>query len=93
MSLAYLVLPCVVARCCAPIENTSLVRVGLVSVSATVAALKDAYTDAHLFETIRGDELDDACTHELVHHILGTTTSDDRALDSFTRRKLKQHSI
>jgi hypothetical protein len=47
------------------------------SMSATVAALEEAYTDADLFETIcqiRGDELDDAGTHELVHHIPGTAT-------------------
>jgi hypothetical protein len=42
------------------------------SVSATVAALEDAYTDADLFETIcqiRGDQVDGAGTYELVHHI------------------------
>jgi hypothetical protein len=82
-----------VPRYCAPIGTTSLGRVGFASVSGTVAALKDAYTDTDSFETIRGDVLDDACTHELVHHILGTTTFDDRALGYFTRRKLKQHSI
>jgi hypothetical protein len=62
-------------------------------VSATVAALEDVCTDADLFETIcqiRGDELDDAGTHELVHHICGKATPDDLALGSFTRRKLKQ---
>jgi hypothetical protein len=63
------------------------------SVSATAAALKDAYTDADLFETvcqIRGDELDDAGTYELVHHIRGKATADELALGSFTHRKLKQ---
>jgi hypothetical protein len=59
------------------------------SVSATVAALEDAYTDDDLFETIRhirGDELDG----HLVHHIRGESTADEKALTSFTRRKLKQ---
>jgi hypothetical protein len=63
-------------------------------VSTTVAAL--AYTDADLFETvcqIRGDELDDAGTFELVHHIRGKATPDELALGSFTRRKLKQLPI
>jgi hypothetical protein len=49
------------------------------SVSATAAALEDAYTDADLFETvcqIRGDELD-----------------DELALGSYTRRQLKQLSV
>jgi hypothetical protein len=38
------------------------------SVPAAVATLEDAYSDAHLFETIcqiRGDEVDGAGTHEL----------------------------
>jgi hypothetical protein len=51
-------------------------------VSATVAALEDAYTDADLFETIcqiRGDELDDAGTHEVVHHIRGKATPAEQA--------------
>jgi hypothetical protein len=62
-------------------------------VSATVAALEHAYTDADLFETvckIRGDELDDAGPYELVHHIRGKATPDELALGFFTRRKLKQ---
>jgi hypothetical protein len=62
------------------------------SVSATVAALEDAYTDADLFETIcqiRGNELDDAGTHDLVYHIRGKATPEEEALGSFTRRKLK----
>jgi hypothetical protein len=62
-------------------------------VSATVAALEDAYTDAAFFETvyqIRGDELDGAGTYELVHHIRGKATPDELALGSFTRHKLKQ---
>lgn len=45
------------------------------SVSATVTALEATYTDADAFEPfVRfvGDELDDACTRELVHHIRGT---------------------
>jgi hypothetical protein len=42
---------------------------------------------------IRGDELDDAGTYELVHHIRGKATPDELALDSFTRRKLKQLPI
>jgi hypothetical protein len=49
-----------------------------------------------LFETIcqiRGDELDEANTHELVHHIHGTATPDEQVLGSFTRRKLKQLPI
>jgi hypothetical protein len=55
-------------------------------VSATVAALEDAYTDADLFETvcqIRG-------TYELVHHIRGKAAPDELALGSFTCRKLNQ---
>jgi hypothetical protein len=43
--------------------------------AVAVVALEDAYTDAHLFKTIcqiRRGELDDAGTHELVHHIRGT---------------------
>jgi hypothetical protein len=66
------------------------------SVSATVAALEDAYTDADLFETvcqIRGDELDDAAIYELVHHIRGKGTPNELELGSFTRRKLKQLPI
>jgi hypothetical protein len=62
-------------------------------VSATVAALEDAYADADLFETvfqIRVDELDDAGTYELVHHIRGKATANALSLGSFTRRKLKQ---
>jgi hypothetical protein len=46
-----------------------------------------------LFETIsqiRGVELDDAGTFELVHHIRGKATPGELALDSFTRCKLKQ---
>jgi hypothetical protein len=42
------------------------------SVFDAVAALEEAYTDAHLFETIcqiRGDEVDGAGTNELVHRI------------------------
>jgi hypothetical protein len=53
------------------------------SASATVAALEDAYTDADLFETIRhirGDEVDGAGTHEVVHHIIGEATPDEQAL-------------
>jgi hypothetical protein len=49
-----------------------------------------------LFETvcqIRGDELDDTGTHELVHHIRGTASPDEKALGSFDRRKLKQLPI
>jgi hypothetical protein len=50
-----------------------------------------------LFETIcqiRGDELDGAGTHELVHHIRGgEATPDERDLGSFTHRKLKQLPI
>jgi hypothetical protein len=54
-------------------------------VSATVAMLEDAYTDADSFETfcqIRQDELDGADTHELVHHILGCDGSKRAARDS-----------
>jgi hypothetical protein len=46
-----------------------------------------------LFETlsqIRGDEVDDTGTYELVHHIRGKATPDEPALDFFTRCKLKQ---
>jgi hypothetical protein len=42
----------------------------IAAVSATVAALEGAYTNADLFGAIgqiRGDELDGAGTHELVH--------------------------
>jgi hypothetical protein len=66
------------------------------SVSLTVAALEDAYTDADLFETvcqIRGANLDDAGTYELVHYIRGKATADELALGSFTRRELKQFPI
>ena len=42
---------------------------------------------------IRGDELDDAGTYELVHHIRGKAIADELALGSFTRRKLKQLPI
>jgi hypothetical protein len=52
-------------------------------VSATVVALEDAYTDAHLFEMIcpiRGGELDGAGTHDLVHR---EATLDEQALGSF----------
>jgi hypothetical protein len=48
-------------------------------VSATVAALEDAYTDTDLFEKlcqICGDELDVAGTNELVHHIHSEATPD-----------------
>jgi hypothetical protein len=62
--------------------------------------LEDAYTDTVSFETIcqicqiRGNEvIDDAGTHELAHHIRSTTTPDELALGSFTRRKLKQLPI
>jgi hypothetical protein len=44
------------------------------SVSATVAALENAYTDADLFEKTREmheDEMDGTGAHELVHHIRG----------------------
>jgi hypothetical protein len=44
------------------------------SVSATVAALENAYTDADLFEKNRQmheDEMDGIGAHELVHHIRG----------------------
>ncbi len=64
--------------------------------SATVAGLEDAYTDADLFEMIcqiRGDELDGAGIDGLVHHIRRTNaTPDEQALGSFTQRKLKQLS-
>jgi hypothetical protein len=65
-------------------------------VSTTVTALEDAYTDADLFETIsqiRANELDDAGTHELVHHIRGKATPEKEALGSFARRKLKPPPI
>jgi hypothetical protein len=65
-------------------------------VSATVAALEDAYTDADLFETvcqIRGNGLDDAGTYELVHHIRGKAAAGELALNSSTRCKLKQLPI
>jgi hypothetical protein len=64
-------------------------------VSATVAALEYAFTDADLFETIckiRGDELDGAGTHDPVHHIRSEAAPDEEAIGSFTRRKLKQLS-
>jgi hypothetical protein len=37
--------------------------------------------------------MDDAGTHELVHHIRGTATPGEQAFASFTRRKLKQFPI
>jgi hypothetical protein len=49
-----------------------------------------------LFEAvcqIRADEVDDAGTFELVHHIRGKATADELALGCFTRRKLKQLPI
>jgi hypothetical protein len=55
-------------------------------VSATVAALEDAYTDADLLETVsqvRGDELDDAGTFERVHHIRGNVPSPVASSSSF----------
>ncbi len=61
------------------------------SVSATVAALEDACTDADLFETvcqIRGDDLDDAGTHELVHHIRGKATPEEETSDASTSKSL-----
>jgi hypothetical protein len=66
------------------------------SVSVSIAAIEDAYTESDLFETIcqiRGDDVDDAGTHELVHHIRSTATLDEQALGSFTPRKLKQLPI
>lgn len=42
---------------------------------------------------IRGDELDGASTHELVHHIHGKATPDERVHGSFTRCKPKQLPI
>ena len=42
--------------------------------SATVAALENAYTDADLFEKTREmheDEMDGTGAHDLVHHIRG----------------------
>jgi hypothetical protein len=62
-----------------------------VFVSATVAALENAYTAADLFEKIcqiRGDELDDAGTHALVHRIRREATHDEHVLDSYTHRYL-----
>jgi hypothetical protein len=62
-------------------------------VSATIAALADACTDADLFETIcqiRGDKQDGAGTHELAYHIRGDAVADEQDLGSFPRRKLKQ---
>jgi hypothetical protein len=62
-------------------------------VSATVAAVKNAYTEADFFETvcqIRGDQLYAAGTYELVHHIRGKATPDELALGSFAPRKLAQ---
>jgi hypothetical protein len=56
-------------------------------VSATVAALEDAYNDAETVCQICGDELNDAGTYELVHHIRGKASPDELALGSFTRRK------
>jgi hypothetical protein len=66
------------------------------SLSASVTALEDAYTDADLFETvcqIREDELDDAGTYELVYHIRDKAAPEELALGSFSRRKLKQLPI
>jgi hypothetical protein len=42
---------------------------------------------------IRGDELDDAGTYELVHRIRGKATPDELDLGSFTSRKIKQLPI
>ena len=60
---------------------------------ASVAAIEDAYTDTDFFETIcqiRGDNVDDAGTHELVHHVRDIAAPDEQALGSFTPPKLKQ---
>jgi hypothetical protein len=65
-------------------------------VSAAIAALEDAYTDANLFEPIlhiRGDKLDCAGTHKLVHHISGEATPDEQVIGGFIRRTLKQLPI
>jgi hypothetical protein len=46
-------------------------------------SLEVAYTDASFFETIcqiLGDDLDSAGTHELVQHIRGEATPDERFL-------------
>jgi hypothetical protein len=54
--------------------------VGSASVSTTVAALEDAYTDADLFENIcqiRSDELDGTGTPKLVHQVRGEATPDE----------------
>jgi hypothetical protein len=64
--------------------------------SASAAAIEDAYTDAILFKTIcqiRGDDVDDTGAHELAHRICGTATPDEQALGSFTPCKLKQLPI
>jgi hypothetical protein len=65
-------------------------------VSAAIAALGDAYTDADSLETIcqiHVDELNGADTHELVYHIRGEATPSGQALGSCTCRKHKQLSI
>jgi hypothetical protein len=51
-------------------------------VSAAIAALGDAYTDADSLESIcqiHVDELNGADTHELVYHIRDETTPDESA--------------
>jgi hypothetical protein len=60
-----------------------------VSLSSTIAALENAYTDADLLETIRqihGDELDGAGTHELIQHIREAIPF---SIGTFICRKLK----
>jgi hypothetical protein len=64
-------------------------------VSATIAALEETYSNVDLFEMIcqiRGDELNGAGTHELVHRIRGEAIPDEVIIGSFTRRKHKQIS-
>jgi hypothetical protein len=56
-------------------------------VSTAVAAIKDAYSDAVLFEMvcqIRIDGLDHAGPHEVVHHICSSATPDIYVLGSTT---------
>jgi hypothetical protein len=49
-------------------------------VLAAAAALTHAYTDTELVCQIRVDDLDDAGTYEVVHHIRGKATPDEFAL-------------
>jgi hypothetical protein len=74
----------------APFRGRGVLRLCLLS---SLRLRTRSYTDANLFEPLcqtRGDELDGAGTHELVHHIRVAATPDEQGL---ARRKPKQLPI